>query len=124
MIICARVPTSPAARSNWTAPPPNRKGVCDGKPRNHPQPIWRPGTAGTGIRHTAINVNFHDIYVRTGLYKTLALPGVPGLDAVGVVEATGPGETRFKPGERIGWISASYGGYSARRILPPKPQHP
>jgi len=70
------------------------------------------------IRHTAVNVNFHDIYVRTGLYKTLALPGVPGLDAVGVVEATGPGEIRFKPGDRIGWISAAYGGYSARRILP------
>jgi len=70
------------------------------------------------IRHTAVNVNFHDIYVRTGLYKTLTLPGVPGLDAVGVVEATGPGETRFKAGDRIGWISATYGGYCAKRILP------
>jgi len=70
------------------------------------------------IRHTAINVNFHDIYVRTGLYQTLVLPGIPGLDAVGVVESTGPGEERFRPGDRIGWISAAYGGYCARRILP------
>jgi len=83
---------------------------------SHPVPAPREGELL--IRHTAINVNFHDIYVRTGLYKTLALPGVPGLDAVGVVEATGPGETRFKVGERIGWISPAYGGYSARRILP------
>jgi len=70
------------------------------------------------VRHTAVNVNFHDIYVRSGLYQTLALPGVPGLDAVGVVEAVGPGELRFKPGDRIGWISAAYGGYCTRRILP------
>lgn len=28
-------------------------------------------------RQTAIAVNFHDTYVRSGLYKTLALPGTP-----------------------------------------------
>ena len=31
------------------------------------------------VQHTRIGVNFHDIYVRSGLYKTLALPGTPGI---------------------------------------------
>lgn len=69
------------------------------------------------IRHTAINVNFHDTYVRTGQYRTLALPGVPGLDAVGVIEAVGSGVTGMKPGDRVAWISGAYGGYATRRIL-------
>ena len=33
------------------------------------------------LKQTAIAVHFHDIYVRTGLYKTLTLPGIPGLEA-------------------------------------------
>ena len=38
------------------------------------------------IRQTTIGVHFHDIYVRSGLYKTLELPGIPGLEAVGIIE--------------------------------------
>ena len=41
------------------------------------------------IRQTGIGVNYHDVYVRTGLYKTLTLPGIPGCEATGVVEAVG-----------------------------------
>ena len=41
------------------------------------------------IKQTAIGVHFHDIYVRSGLYKTLELPGIPGLEAVGVVQDVG-----------------------------------
>ena len=41
------------------------------------------------IKHTAIGVNYHDVYVRSGLYKTLELPGVPGCEASGVVEKVG-----------------------------------
>ena len=39
------------------------------------------------LRHTAVGVNYHDAYVRSGLYKTLALPGIPGIEAAGVVES-------------------------------------
>ncbi len=77
-----------------------------------------PGPGELLVRHSAIDVNFHDIYVRTGLYRTLTLPGIPGLDAVGEVVAAGPGEERFAVGDRIGWISPSYGGYAALRLLP------
>ena len=31
------------------------------------------------VRNTRIGVNFHDIYVRSGAYKTLLLPGTPGM---------------------------------------------
>ena len=48
------------------------------------------------IRQTAIGVHFHDIYVRSGLYKTLELPGIPGLEAVGIIEETGASIEDFK----------------------------
>ena len=69
------------------------------------------------IRQTAIGVNFHDIYVRTGLYKTLPLPGIPGIEAVGVVEKIGPDVTGFKIGDRIGYVTFAYGAYASHRNL-------
>ena len=43
------------------------------------------------IRHTAIGVNFIDVYCRTGYFDLLTPPGVPGMEAAGIVEAVGPG---------------------------------
>ena len=80
-------------------------------------PLPEPGPGEILLRHSAINVNFHDTYVRTGQYHTLQLPGIPGLDAVGVVEAVGPGVAGLAVGERVAWISGAYGGYAARRVL-------
>jgi NADPH2:quinone reductase len=42
--------------------------------------IPAPGRGELRLRQTAIGVNFHDCYVRSGLYKTLPLPGVPGIE--------------------------------------------
>ena len=53
--------------------------------------VAAPGANEILVRQTAIGVHFHDIYVRTGLYKTLRLPGTPGLEAAGVVDAVGAG---------------------------------
>ena len=69
------------------------------------------------IRQTAIGVHFHDIYVRSGLYKTLKLPGIPGLEAVGIIEETGAGIEDFKKGDKIAYITKNYGAYSSNRIL-------
>ncbi len=86
------------------------------------KPDWialpEPGAGELRVRHSAAGVNFHDCYVRSGLYRTLALPGVPGLEAVGTVEAVGPDEDSLRVGDRIAWISPLYGGYAAARILP------
>jgi NADPH2:quinone reductase len=78
--------------------------------------VGAPGPGQARLRQTAVGVNFHDIYVRTGLYKTLPLPGIPGLEAVGVVEAVGPGVTQVKAGDRVGFITLAYGGYAEARL--------
>ena len=77
-----------------------------------------PGPGELLLRHTAIGVNFHDTYVRSGLYHTLKLPGIPGLEAAAVVEKAGPGMTGFAVGDRIAYIDESYGAYAERRVLP------
>ena len=69
------------------------------------------------LRQTAIGVNFHDIYVRTGLYRTLTLPGIPGLEAVGVVVEVGPGVTALVPGDRVAYMTLGYGGYTGERNI-------
>lgn len=80
--------------------------------------VRRPGDGQLLVRQTAIGVNYHDVYVRSGLYRTLALPGVPGIEAVGVVEAVGGGVDGFTPGDRIGYVTPEYGSYATRRLLP------
>jgi NADPH:quinone reductase len=80
--------------------------------------VGDPGPGELRIRQTAIGVNFHDCYVRSGLYRTLALPGVPGIEAAGVVEAAGPGVSGFAAGDRIGYVTAGYGAYASHRLLP------
>ena len=77
--------------------------------------VPEPGPGEVLLRHTAIAVNFHDCYVRSGLYRTLTPPGIPGLEAVGLVESLGPGVSHLEPGDRIGWISPGYGGYASHR---------
>ena len=69
------------------------------------------------IRQSVASINFHDIYVRSGAYKTLQLPGIPGLEAVGTVEALGEGVTLFAVGDRVAYISRNYGAYARSRVL-------
>ena len=64
-----------------------------------------PGPGEILIRHTVIGVNFHDSYVRSGLYNTLRLPGIPGLEAAAV--EVGPGVSGFAVGDRIAYIDTS-----------------
>ncbi len=77
-----------------------------------------PGPGQLLVRHTAIAVNYHDTYVRSGLYQTLALPGIPGLEAAGVVQEVGPDVTRFRAGDRICYVAREYGAYARLRLLP------
>lgn len=79
--------------------------------------VGDPGPGQVRLRQTAVGVNFHDIYVRTGLYKTLPLPGIPGLEAVGVVEAVGPQVAQVKVGDRVGCLTLTYGGYAEGRLV-------
>ncbi len=78
--------------------------------------IGDPGPGEVHVRQTAIGVNFHDIYVRSGLYDTLQPPGIPGCEAIGVVERAGP-DVEFEHGDRVAYVTAGYGGYASERIL-------
>ena len=75
-----------------------------------------PGPGEVQIRHTAIGLNFIDVYFRTGLYKAAGLPFVPGNEGAGVVEAVGPDVTDFHPGDRVAYATA-IGSYSEVRNI-------
>ncbi|MBA5689617.1 quinone oxidoreductase family protein [Rugamonas apoptosis] len=77
-----------------------------------------PGGGEIRVRHTAIGVNFVDIYHRSGLYPLPALPAVPGVEAAGVVEAIGPGVQGLAVGQRIAYAGPPAGAYSTARNLP------
>ena len=79
--------------------------------------VAAPGPGQVLIRQSAASVNFHDIYVRSGAYRTLPLPGIPGLEAVGRVEAVGEGVTSFAVGDRVAYIARGYGGYARLRVI-------
>ena len=80
--------------------------------------VGSPAPGELQIRQTAMGVNFHDVYVRSGLYRTLTLPGTPGVEGVGRVEAVGPDVQGFAVGDRIGYVCAQYGAYASKRNLP------
>lgn len=79
--------------------------------------VGAPGPGQLRLRQTAVGVNFHDIYVRSGAYQTLKPPGVPGLEGVGVVEAVGEGVTDFAIGDRVAYLEARYGAYASERLI-------
>ncbi|CAA7621962.1 quinone oxidoreductase [Magnetospirillum sp. UT-4] len=76
-----------------------------------------PGPGEVLIRHTAVGVNFIDIYHRTGLYPT-PLPTVLGLEGAGTVEAVGPEVSEFRPGDRVAYANPPMGAYAERRVMP------
>ncbi len=79
--------------------------------------VGEPGPGEARVRHTYVAVNFIDIYFRTGRYP-LPLPNGLGSDAVGVVEAIGPGVTDIKAGDRVGYLLGPQGAYSDVRVMP------
>jgi NADPH2:quinone reductase len=68
------------------------------------------------LRHTAIGVNFIDIYDRSGLYPR-PLPETPGREAAGVIVALGPGVRGFKVGQRVAYVVAAAGAYCEQRNI-------
>jgi len=76
-----------------------------------------PGPGQVLIRHTFIAVNFIDVYHRTGFYPA-SLPSGLGSDAVGVVEAIGPGVTEVQVGQRVGYLMGPLGAYADVRVMP------
>jgi NADPH2:quinone reductase len=82
-----------------------------------PVVVGDPGPGEVRVRHSYIAVNFIDIYFRSGRYP-LPLPNGLGSDAVGVVEAVGPGVIDVRVGDRVGYLLGPQGAYSEVRIVP------
>ena len=80
-------------------------------------PPPRPGEVR--IRHSVIGVNYIDVYTRTGSFDLLRPPGVPGMEAAGVIEAVGADVAGFAPGERVAYACPPVGAYAERRNMAP-----
>ncbi|MFD5087650.1 quinone oxidoreductase family protein [Kitasatospora sp. NPDC058406] len=65
-------------------------------------PVTEPADGEIRIRTEVIGVNYVDVYHRQGVFP-VPLPFVPGMDAVGTVDAVGPGVTEVAVGDRVAY---------------------
>jgi len=77
----------------------------------------KPAAGEVQIRHTAIGVNYIDVYDRTGLYP-VSLPSGLGREAAGVVTVLGRGVRGLRVGERVAYVFPSPGAYCEIRNVP------
>lgn len=78
----------------------------------------KPGRGEILVRHTAIGVNFIDVYHRTGLYPAPnGFPFTPGGEAAGVVLEVGEGVDWLRPGDRVAYV-VRLGAYAEQRVVP------
>jgi NADPH:quinone reductase len=79
--------------------------------------VGKPGPGEARIRHTAVGLNFVDIYYRKGVYP-IQLPSGLGGEGAGVVKEVGAGVTDLKPGDRVAYGNAPLGAYAEERLIP------
>jgi len=86
--------------------------------------LWEdydPGQPGPGealVRHEAVGLNYIDVYHRSGLYPLPSLPGIPGMEGAGVIEAIGEGVSEVTVGDRVAYAGLPPGAYAQSRIMP------
>ncbi len=81
-------------------------------------PLADPGPGQLQLRVEAAGVNFADLIMRLGMYRTVPpRPFAPGFEVAGVIERLGPGtEDRWKVGTPVVALMR-YGGYSREVIV-------
>ncbi|WP_020178765.1 quinone oxidoreductase [Methylopila sp. M107] len=79
-----------------------------------------PGKGEAAVRHTAVGVNFIDVYYRTGAYPAPQKPFGLGFEGAGVVIAIGEGVTEVAVGDRVAYGNSPLGAYSTERVMPAK----
>ena len=77
--------------------------------------VGAPQAGQVRLRHTAVGLNYIDVYMRTGLYP-IELPAVLGMEAAGVVEAVGPGVNNVAEGDRVAYPMCQ-GAYAEQRVI-------
>ena len=75
-------------------------------------PMPEPGPGQVRVRHTAVGVNFIDVYNRLGVYKPPSMPYTPGAEGAGVVDALGEGASGLAVGDRVVYQSGSSGSHA------------
>ncbi|MDF1528117.1 MAG: quinone oxidoreductase [Sedimenticola sp.] len=78
--------------------------------------VGAPGKGEVRLRHTAVGLNFIDVYQRTGLYPLGDFPQTLGMEAAGVVEAAGEGVTDLAEGDRVAYAMV-LGAYATERLI-------
>jgi NADPH2:quinone reductase len=76
--------------------------------------------AGPGeilVRHTAVGLNYVDVYFRNGLYKSPTLPVTLGMEAAGTVLAVGEGVSQLSVGDRVAYATGPIGAYTTHRSI-------
>jgi NADPH:quinone reductase len=81
------------------------------------QPAPSPGPGQVRVRHTAIGINYVDVYMRTGLLPLAPPPAVLGVEAAGTVIDTGPDVEHLAPGDRIAYACLPPGSYCTVRTM-------
>jgi NADPH2:quinone reductase len=76
-----------------------------------------PGPGQVRIRHEAVAVNFRDVLVRRGQYKT-AMPTGLGTEGAGTIEALGPDVIGFALGDRVVCYTRPDDAYAEARNVP------
>lgn len=80
--------------------------------------VAEPAAGEVRLRHTAIGLNFIDVYFRAGTYPSPQLPFVPGLEGAGVIESIGENVDGFEVGDRVAYASPPLGAYAESRLMP------
>ncbi len=80
-------------------------------------PTPEPGPAEALVHHTAVGLNFIDVYFRTGLYKIPTMPATLGMEAAGTVTAVGSDVRNVKPGDRVAYATGPIGAYATDRVI-------
>ncbi len=79
--------------------------------------LGEPGAGQVRLRHTAIGVNFIDVYHRQGDYPLPSLPHGIGMEGAGVVEAIGPDVADLRVGDRVAYAAGPPGSYAEARLM-------
>ena len=77
-----------------------------------------PSAGEVQVLHTAIGVNFIDVYDRSGLYPQKHMPAGVGREAAGIVVSLGKGVRGFRQGDRIAYVHGTPGSYCEVRNVP------
>ncbi len=76
-----------------------------------------PGAGEVQVHHTAIGLNFIDVYDRSGLYPQ-TMPAGLGREAAGVISAVGKRVRGFRVGDRVAYVMSPPGTYADLRNVP------